>query len=217
MKLLGKREFEKFIEEFKGECILIKPEEFPGFSDSYPEEVQEVAYKIGKSETGALLLKGEETFLVIPPLPVERVDEFLKKDYTLGIILLRLGEYSLGVFKGNNLLVHKTGTQFVSGKIRAGGQSAARFARVREGQINDFFKRVCEQVKEKFAPYEREIEYVFFGGDSQVAKSFTKFCGYLEKFRVMERVLNVRHMKLESLKNSLKEVWKFKVYEINSA
>ncbi|MCK4634726.1 MAG: hypothetical protein KAT37_02525, partial [Candidatus Aenigmarchaeota archaeon] len=134
-----------------------------------------------------------------------------EKKFNLGIILLRLGEYSFGVFEGDELKIHKTGTQFVGGKTKAGGQSAARFARVREGQINDFFKKVCSQIREKIT---QDLDYVFFGGDSKTIKTFLKTCDCLEKFRVMSRVLNVRHMKLESLKNSLKEVWTFRVYEI---
>ena len=129
-------------------------------------------------------------------------------------MLPRLGEYSLGVFEEEKLKSHKTGTQFVSGQTKAGGQSAARYERIREGQINDFFKKVCSKLKEKFSPYETKIDYVFFGGDSEVKKLFLKNCSYMKKFKVLERVLNIRHMKHEALKNSLREVWKFKVYEI---
>ena len=220
MKLLGKEETVELIKNFKGEFFYVKPEDFPDFSENFSEKVQEVSYKIKKSETGAILLMGEENLLIIPPFPVEKTFrggndyffELMKKKFTLGIILLRLGEYSLGIFKENKLVVHKTGTQFVEGKIKAGGQSAARYARIREGQINDFFKKVCFHVREKFEHY--SIDYVFFGGDKQTVKSFLKNCEYLKKFRVMKRVLNVRHMKLKSLEDSLKEVWKFKVYSI---
>ena len=75
-------------------------------------------------------------------------------------------------------------------------------------------RSVTEWLKEKFSPYEDRINFVFFGGDSQTIKTFLKTCDCLEKFHVMSRVLNVRHMKLESLKNSLKEVWTFRIYEI---
>lgn len=221
MEFVGKQELSEMIRDFEV-FFYVSPEDFPGFFDNFSEKVQEVAYKIGESETGTVLLKGEKTFLVIPPFPVEKTFrgdrgyfiEQMNREFNLGIILLRLGEYSLGVFKGRELAIHKTGTQFVGGKTRAGGQSAARYSRIRDGQINDFFKKVCSQVREKFALYEGSIDYVFFGGDSKMIKTFLKSCEYLEKFSVMKRVLNVRHMKLESLKNSLKEVWKFRVYPL---
>lgn len=218
---LGTKEIPELFGNFNGKFHYVNPEDFPDFSDKFPEKVQEAAYKIGKSETGAILAEGtEKTFLIIPPFPVEKtfsgdqkpLIEMIGRKFSLGIILLRLGEYSLGIFEGDELKVHKTGTQFVGGKTKAGGQSAARYSRIREGQMNDFFKKVCFQTREKFSDF--ALDFIFFGGDSQTVKSFLKKCEWLEKFHVMKRVLNVRHMKLESLKSSLKEVWKFRVYEI---
>lgn len=223
METFGKQDFTNLIDGFgESKFFYVSPQDFPDFSENFSEEVQEVAYKIGKSETGAVLVENEKKILIIPPFPMEKtfsgdkdyLIEQMEKKFNLGIILLRLGEYSFGVFEGDELKIHKTGTQFVGGKTKAGGQSAARFARVREGQINDFFKKVCEHLREKFSPYGDRINFVFFGGDSQTIKTFLKTCDCLEKFRVMSRVLNVRHMKLESLKNSLKEVWKYRIYEI---
>lgn len=220
MELLGKNEIQEIIEDFKGKFFYVKPGDFPGFSEKFPEKIQEVAYRIKESDTGAVLLQDKKNFLIIPPFPIEKTFEggseylleLLDKKFNLAVILLRLGEYSLGFFEDNQLLEHKTGTQFVGGKTKAGGQSAARYSRIREGQINDFFKKVCEQARKKILP--RKPDFVFFGGDTQTIKAFIKNCEWLEKFRVMDRVLNVRHMKLESLKNSLREIWKFRVYEI---
>jgi len=220
MEFVGKKELTELVGNSEGNFFYVRPEDFPKFFDSFPEEIQETVYKIKESETGAVLAQGEKNFIVIPPFPIEKTFkgdknfllELMGKKFNLGIILLRLGEYSIGVFEKEELKAHKTGTQFVSGQTRAGGQSAARYARIREGQINDFFKAVCSQVREKFGPY--KLDYVFFGGDSQTVKGFLKSCDYLKKFKVMKRTMNVRHMKLESLKNSLDEVWKFKVYEI---
>lgn len=221
MEFIERGRMKKLAENFEGDFFYIKSEDFPQFFDNFPDEFQEVAYKIKENETGAVLMQGEKNLLVIPPFPVEKtfrgnsshIVEMLDKKLTLGIILLRLGEYSLGVFRGNELVAHKTGTQFVSGQTRAGGQSAARYGRIREGQMNDFFKSVCIRVKEKILPL--RPEYIFFGGDSQTVKAFMKKCECLEKFRVMGRTLNVRHMKMENLKSSLREVWKFRVYEIS--
>jgi hypothetical protein len=223
MKMISREELLELLQDFsEAEFHYIRPEDFPQFSDNFSEEIQEQAYKIRESETGAILAKNEKTLLIIPPFPVEKTFngdknyllKMLDKEYNLGIILLRLGEYSIGVFEGNQLTAHKTGTQFVGGKTKAGGQSSARYQRIREGQMNDFFKKVCGQLRERFSSYEDKIDYVLFGGDSQTAKAFLKTCTYLDKFHILHRTLNVRHMKLESLKASLKEAWKFRVYEI---
>lgn len=218
---LHRIKFLKFLEDNKPKRIIyISPKDFPDYIENFSEELQTIAFKIGKNDTGAVVL--DEKILVIPPLPVEKtfkgdlsyLNDLISRKYTLGVILLRLGEYSIGIFDSGELKIHKTGTQFVSGKIKAGGQSAARFQRVREGQINDFFKGVCSQIKEKFRPFENKIDFIFFGGDSIVAKDFSKFCDYLNRFKIMRRTLNARHMKHETLRNILKEVWKFKVYEV---
>jgi len=171
-KELEKKDFEIFLEETNIQKITyISPKDFPDYIENFSEELQIIGFKIGENDTGAIVI--DEKFLVVPPFPVRKTSEgeisflreMLERKYTLGIILLRLGEYSLGVFDGKKLESHKTGTQFVSGKIKAGGQSAARFQRVREGQINDLFKKVCSQVREKFSPFENSIDFIFFGGD----------------------------------------------------
>jgi len=224
-KELSKRDFLEFLEDLKEPFIYVSKEDFPDYTEKLPEEIQEIAYKIGKNQIGAIILP-EDKKVIVPPIPIEKTFEgdknflleMIEKKYTIGVILLRLGEYSLGVFEGNELKTHKTGTQFVSGRIKAGGQSAARFQRVREGQINDFFKRVCSQIRGKFAPFNEKIDFIFFGGDSVVAKEFVKFCDFLKKSeeegKIMHKTLNARHMKLKTLEKILKEVWKFRIYEI---
>jgi len=222
-KELSKKNFLEFLEDLNEPFIYVSKDDFPDYSERFSEDIQEIAYKIGKNHVGAIILP-ESKKIIVPPIPIEKTFEgdkgfllkMIENEYTIGVILLRLGEYSLGVFAGKELKTHKTGTQFVSGRIRAGGQSAARFQRVREGQINDFFKRVCSQVREKFAPFNEKIDFIFFGGDSIVAKEFVKFCDYLKKSeeegKIMQRTLNARHMKLKTLENILREVWKFRVY-----
>ena len=58
-------------------------------------------------------------------------------DRTVGVLLVRLGGYAVGVFTGSppRLVDSKTGSRLVHGRSAAGGWSQHRFARRRENQV----------------------------------------------------------------------------------
>lgn len=221
-KEMSKKQFLNFVEELEPDKITyISPKDFPDYTEGkFSEEIQVIAFKRKDNETGAIVMDDE--FLVVPPIPISKtfssdlsyLKELLDKKYTFGIILLRLGNYALGVFDSGELKTHKSGSRYVKGQAKAGGQSAARFERIRDEQIHHLFKEVCNYVQEKFEPYKNKIDYVFLGGDSKVNKDFVKSCQYLEQFNIMDRTLDARHMKHSVLKNILKEVWKFRVFQV---
>lgn len=84
--------------------------------------------KITSSETGAaVILVGETVHLVLPPFPLKEEARYdglelsplrrlLTQEYTIGVVLLRLGRYAVGVFRGERLVSYKTGTRYVKGK-----------------------------------------------------------------------------------------------------
>jgi peptide subunit release factor 1 (eRF1) len=80
-----------------------------------------------------------------PPLPAEAigpregfaVDVLLahvERPRTVGVLLVRLGGFAAGIFEGRELRASKVGSRLVHGRHRAGGSSAQRFARRRQGQ-----------------------------------------------------------------------------------
>ena len=97
---------------------------------------------------------------VAPPFPISAPSEHddlsalrahITKPVTVGVILLRLGYYAIGVANDGALLVTKSGSRYVRGKHRAGGQSANRFKRNREKWIREFFDEACEVARTRFA------------------------------------------------------------------
>jgi peptide subunit release factor 1 (eRF1) len=56
------------------------------------------------------------------------------RDRTVGVVLVRLGGYAVGVFEGRALRASKVGSRLVHGRHRAGGSSANRFRRRRDNQ-----------------------------------------------------------------------------------
>jgi hypothetical protein len=78
------------------------------------------------------------------PLPAypdaaEVIAAHARRPRTVGVLLVRLGGYSAGVFTGSppRLVDAKTGSRPVHGRSAAGGRSQHRFARRREKQANE--------------------------------------------------------------------------------
>jgi len=55
----------------------------------------------------------------------------------VGVVLVRLGGFAVGIFDGRELAMSKVGSRLVHGRHRAGGSSANRFRRRRENQARD--------------------------------------------------------------------------------
>jgi peptide subunit release factor 1 (eRF1) len=182
---------------------------------------------IDRSKTGAVLFWGEEAkYLVLPPFPVkeklfasgydvEPLRSMLQHDLLIGLILVRLGAYAIGVFQGEKLMSSKVGTGPVHSRHSKGGSSARRFERHREKQIEYFFERVCRHVREHLEPHLHQIDYVFYGGERHTLLSFRKQCPFLEKLenRTVPWLLNVREPGRATLEAAISQVWSSEVIQ----
>ena len=172
-----------------------------------------------QSDTGlALFRSGGPGFAIIPPFPITDdlagpqplpswdtgpLAELLTADYTVGIILLRLGRYLTAVFEGDRLAVSKTDARYVKGKHHAGGTSQLRFQRIREGQARKLYDETCRVVRERFAPYANRLDYILIGGDPQTLNAFSKVCPLVQQYqsqgKLLNRRLNIRDPKQAAL------------------
>lgn len=193
-----------------------------------PAEVAgEVSETVSKSSTGGVLLWGEHgRYLVLPPFPladrmsssgfdVELLRSLLVKETTVALLLVRLGAYAVGVFRGEDLVSSKVGTGLIHSRHKKGGSSQRRFERHREKQTEYFFERVCERARDRLAEHLGEIELVFYGGERHTVLEFRKQCDFVRALddRVSERLLNVREPKQASLEAAIEEVWASRVIE----
>lgn len=190
------------------------------------QEIEGLPDGLIESETGLVLFWSDDRkYAFLPPFPIDLDQSFpawddsylrmlLDRKYLLGVVLLRLGGYSVGVFEGDRLLTSKTGTRFVKGRHRAGGQSQRRFERRREEQARELFDKACSVVATKFAGYEKRLDYVFLGGDKLTLRSFLKRCEYLQGLagKTLARVLNVGKPRYEALRNAPTQIWKTRVF-----
>jgi peptide subunit release factor 1 (eRF1) len=93
-------------------------------------------------------------------------------DRTVGVLLVRLGGYAVGVFSGSppRLIDSKTGSRPVHGRSAAGGWSQHRFARRRENQAAVALRAAADAAAEVFGRYgPDQLDAVVLGGDKRSA------------------------------------------------
>ena len=93
-------------------------------------------------------------------------------DRTVGVLLVRLGGYAVGVFSGSPpaLAASKTGSRPVHGRSAAGGWSQQRFARRRENQAATALRAAADAAAGVFGRYGADrLDAVVLGGDKRSA------------------------------------------------
>jgi len=90
---------------------------------------------------------------------------------TVGVLLVRLGGYAVGVFTGYPpaLADSKTGSRLVHGRSAAGGWSQHRFARRREKQVNEALAAAADAAAAVFGrqPGAAGFDALVLGGDKR--------------------------------------------------
>ena len=165
-------------------------------------------------------------YLVLPPFPiaeeymtdgcdVEPLRSLLNRDLLIGLVLVRLGAYSIGICRGTELIDSKTGTGLVHARHKKGGSSQARFARHREKQIEQFLIRVCGHVKEHIEPHARSLDYLVYGGARTTILLLRKQCPFLSQFdhRILRMLLDIPDPRKPILEKSVSTVWSTDVIE----
>jgi peptide subunit release factor 1 (eRF1) len=193
---------------------------------SMPPEVLE--YVCGSEMGAALFRSPPRTYLVLPPFPL--TDEYitdgydiaplrspLGRDFLIGLVLVRLGAYSIGICRGTELLDSKTGTGLVHARHHKGGSSQARFARHREKQIEQFLIRVCGHVREHIEPHAHSLDYLVYGGARTTILLLRKQCPFLGRFddRILRTLLDIPDPRKSVLEKAVSTVWSTDVIEFH--
>ena len=189
---------------------------------AWRERLAHLDRSILNSDTGLVALRaGPQALVILPPFPVPESSvhaewnlspllPVLEAEYTIGVVLLRLGRFSVAVYRGERLQSSKTDARYVKGRHHAGGTSQKRFQRIREGQVRRLYDKACEAVQSQFTPFAGKLDYLLLGGDKFTLDGFQKVCPHLDPWRdkILSRRLNVRDPKrdtLESVGGSLSE------------
>jgi hypothetical protein len=126
-------------------------------------------------------------------------------DRTVGVLLVRLGGYAVGVFTGDppQLAASKTGSRLVHGRAAAGGWSQHRFARRRENQATAALRAAADTALTVLGPYEGRLDAVVLGGDRRTMAG-VRSDPRLARFMALavERFLTVPDPRLAVLKDT---------------
>lgn len=199
-------------------------------SQADEEALSIVLRRTGESDTGLALFLGERrTIAICPPFPFEDdisrsgfvsspLLRLLDTEFVIGVLLLRLGRYAVGVLRGDALVASKTAGRYMKNRHRAGGQSQRRFERSRERLIRELYDKTCETANAVFAPHAKRIDYIFLGGEGGTLTGFVERCRLLQGFgdKVLARRLAVERPDQRALNNIAFEAWKSRVYSFQS-
>jgi Actinobacteria/chloroflexi VLRF1 release factor len=102
-----------------------------------------------------------------PEAAAEAIVAHAVANRAVGVLLVRLGGYAVGVFDGSppRLVSSKTGSRPVHGRSAAGGWSQHRFARRRENQAATALRAAADAAAAMFGPY--RLDALVLGGDKR--------------------------------------------------
>lgn len=142
-----------------------------------------------------------EIYSVVPPKPIQinlyrcddhfwidHLKDMMKDDKVIGILSLDTQEAGFGILTGDRWEVVESLTSGVAGKHRQGGQSARRFERLRDNELNEYYHRVADYGQKIFID-EYNVKGIIIGGPGPTKDGFLKE-EYLD-YRLQNNVISV--------------------------
>jgi peptide chain release factor subunit 1 len=143
-----------------------------------------------------------ESYVIIPPEPIrvflyrcdsrfhtEHLQEMLREKETYGILLVDASDATIATLQGKRLEIVRKMHSGVAGKTRAGGQSARRYERLRDMQLNEYFTRVGAHANEAFLPIDT-LKGIIVGGPGPTKYDFEKgdYLNYMLKNKIIDTI-----------------------------
>ncbi|HLC58843.1 MAG TPA: peptide chain release factor aRF-1 [Candidatus Nanoarchaeia archaeon] len=126
-----------------------------------------------------------QVWSIEPPLPInirlyrcdqtfvlEPLERMVQNTEIYGLLVLDNREATIGLLKGKVIQVVKDFSSLVPGKVKVGGWSQQRYARLREEAANEFYKRVAEVANVEFANVGKELKGIIIGGPGPTKETF---------------------------------------------
>ncbi|MGH3611233.1 MAG: acVLRF1 family peptidyl-tRNA hydrolase [Pseudonocardia sp.] len=166
-----------------GRAVEVAPERLTGWFDRFGARHGGIA---ATSVTSAVVLvradDGATATVTVPfgGLPAAATGEFdgaeldalhalhahLAMPRRTGLILVRLGGFSVGIAVGGVVELSSTGVRQVHGRNKKGGSSSGRFARRREGQVRVALNAAADTVARVLLPLAGSLDALVLGGDA---------------------------------------------------
>ncbi|HLF53560.1 MAG TPA: peptide chain release factor aRF-1 [Candidatus Nanoarchaeia archaeon] len=119
----------------------------------------------------------------------EPLKEILSIEEIYALLVMDRREATIGTLEGKQIKVLRSLSSGVPGKIKAGGQSAARFERITEGLAKEFFRRVADSMKEIFFEMPK-LKGILIGGPIPTKEEFLEYGELVTKLK--EKVIAVK-------------------------
>ncbi len=120
---------------------------------------------------------------------LDPLKEMVREREVYGVIVVDKGDAAIGMLRGKRLDMLKRMDSIVPGKTKAGGWSANRYARIREGLLNDFLKKVGEVATSNFKQVP-ELIGIIIAGPGPIKEDFAEgdFLEYTLKAKILGTV-----------------------------
>jgi len=118
---------------------------------------------------------------------LEPLKDMVEEKELYGLLVMDNKEASIALLKGKRIELLKRLESIVPSKSIKGGQSQQRFQRVREGLINDWYKKIAESLKDIFP---KEMKGIILGGPGPAKDDF--FSGNYLQTDIKKQVLGVK-------------------------
>jgi peptide chain release factor subunit 1 len=119
---------------------------------------------------------------------IDHLKDMMKDDKVVGILSLDTQEAGFGILTGDRWEVVESLTSGVAGKHRQGGQSARRFERLRDNELNEYYRRVADYAQKIFID-EYDVKGIIIGGPGPTKEGFIRE-EYLD-YRLQNNVIAV--------------------------
>ncbi len=142
-----------------------------------------------------------ETYVITPPdlikiylyrcdsrFHTEHLQEMLREKEAFGILLIDASDATIATLQGKRMEIVRQMHSGVTGKTRAGGQSARRYERLRDMQLNEYFTRVGKHADEAFLPMEN-LKGIILAGPGPTKYDFEK--GEYLNYQLKKKIIDV--------------------------
>jgi Actinobacteria/chloroflexi VLRF1 release factor len=117
-----------------------------------------------------------------------------------GLVLVRRGGYAVGRVEGGRVVASRTGTRYVQGQTKAGGQSQKRYARRRANQAAALVRSAAEAVDDVLAEWSAPV---VGGGDRDLVRQVLQAAAGDLAARLVPRWLDVGNPRRRVLDESV--------------
>lgn len=127
-----------------------------------------------------------QVWSIEPPIPLNQRLYRCDKDFVLdplrelaedksiyGLVVMDKREVNIALLKGKTIVPLDKVHSAVPGKTRAGGQSSARYERLREGAAKDFYKKIANLMKSDFL-MNNDLKGIIVGGPGHTKNEFVE-------------------------------------------